>query len=307
MRACVRALRKAIITFLFNPIFFFSLSFQKTGMKSLFDAAENCLMARAIEEKLQLTAQTAQAWQNGLLTLTSPREPAPILEPGRPDKPVLVAPGDVPKRRLGSKTGLIALVHAVAHIEFNAINLAWDAVYRLRNLPRQFYADWIKVAAEEAHHFRLLRQRLNALGSDYGDFPAHNGLWDMAVRTAFDPLVRMALVPRVLEARGLDVTPGMIARLRQAGDEETVAILEIILRDEIGHVAIGSHWFQYLCQQRGLDAAQTFHELLEHYFPGQICGPFHYEARLQAGFSTVELEALERMGTGKAQGGNTAP
>ena len=307
MRACVRALRKAIITFLFNPIFFFSPSFQKTGMKSLFDAAENCLMARAIEEKLQLTAQTAQAWQNGLLTLTSPREPAPILEPGRPDKPVLVAPGDVPKRRLNTHEGLAALVHAVTHIEFNAINLAWDAVYRFRNLPRQFYADWIKVATEEAHHFRLLRQRLSALGSDYGDFPAHNGLWDMAVRTAFDPLVRMALVPRVLEARGLDVTPGMIARLRQAGDEETVAILEIILRDEIGHVAIGSHWFQYLCQQRGLDAAQTFHELLERYFPGQICGPFHYEARRQAGFSTVELEALERMGAGKAQGGNTAP
>jgi len=180
-------------------------------------------------------------------------------------------------------------------------------VYRFRNLPRQFYTDWIKVAAEEAYHFQLLRRRLNELGSDYGEFPAHNGLWDMAVRTAFDPLVRMALVPRVLEARGLDVTPGMIERLRQADDEKTVTVLEIILRDEIGHVAIGSHWFQYLCQQRGLDAARTFHELVGHYFPGQICGPFHYEARQQAGFSAAELEALEQMGTGKVQGGNTTP
>ncbi len=269
-------------------------------MESLFDAAENCLMARAVEEKLQLTAQTTQAWQNGLFTLASPREPAPILEPGRPNKPALVAPGDVPKRRLGSKTGLIALIHAIAHIEFNAINLAWDAVYRFRDLPRRFYADWIKVAAEEAYHFQLLHQRLNELGSDYGDFPAHNGLWDMAVRTAFDPLVRMALVPRVLEARGLDVTPGMIARLHQAGDEKMVAVLEIILRDEIGHVAIGSRWFQYLCRQRGLDAARTFHELVGQYFPGQICGPFHYEARQQAGFSATELKMLEQMGTGKA-------
>ncbi|MBS0497661.1 MAG: ferritin-like domain-containing protein [Proteobacteria bacterium] len=276
-------------------------------MESLFDAAQDCLMACTAEEKLRLTAQTAQAWRDGLLALASHHEPDPILEPGRPDKPVLVAPGDVPKRRLGNRAGLIALIHAVTHIEFNAINLAWDAVYRFRNLPRQFYADWIKVAAEEAYHFQLLRRRLNELGSDYGEFPAHNGLWDMAVRTAFDPLVRMALVPRVLEARGLDVTPGMIERLRQADDEKTVTVLEIILRDEIGHVAIGSHWFQYLCQQRGLDAARTFHELVGHYFPGQICGPFHYEARQQAGFSAAELEALEQMGTGKVQGGNTTP
>jgi uncharacterized ferritin-like protein (DUF455 family) len=264
-------------------------------MESLFDAAENCLMACAIEEKLRLTAQTTQAWRDGLLTLTSCDEAEPIREPGRPDKPVLVAPGDVPKRRMSTHEGLAALIHAITHIEFNAINLAWDAVYRFRNLPQQFYTDWIKVAAEEAYHFQLLRQRLNELSSDYGDFQAHNGLWDMAVRTAFDPLVRMALVPRVLEARGLDVTPGMIERLRQAGDEKTVAVLEIILRDEIGHVAIGSHWFQYLCRQRGLDSAQTFQELIEQYFPAQICGPFHYEARQQAGFSAAELKALECM------------
>ena len=276
-------------------------------MESLFDAAENCLMACAIEEKLRLTAQTAQAWQDGLLTLTSCDEPELIREPGRTDKPVLVAPGDVPKRRLSTHEGLAALIHAITHIEFNAINLAWDAVYRFRDLPQAFYHDWITAAVEEAYHFQLLRERLNELGCDYGDFPAHNGLWDMAKRTAFDPLVRMALVPRVLEARGLDVTPGIIARLRQAGDEKTVAVLEIILRDEIGHVAIGSRWFKYLCQRRGLDSEQTFHTLAGQYFSGQLSGPFHYESRQQAGFSTAELKALEQMAIAKARGGNTAP
>jgi uncharacterized ferritin-like protein (DUF455 family) len=141
----------------------------------------------------------------------------------------------------------------------------------------------------------LLRQRLNELNSDYGDLPAHNGLWDMARHTAFDPLVRMALVPRVLEARGLDVTPGIIERLRQAGDNRTIAVLEIILRDEVGHVAIGSHWFKYLCQQRQLDSEQLFRELITQYFTGRICGPFHYEARQRAGFSAAELSALEHL------------
>jgi uncharacterized ferritin-like protein (DUF455 family) len=258
------------------------------------------------EIKLRLTQQTADAWKAGLLSLKSSSKPEPIMLPSRPAKPVLVAPVDVPKRRLNTKEGLAALIHAITHIEFNAINLAWDAVYRFRDLPQAFYSGWITVAVEEAYHFQLLRERLNEFGSDYGDFPAHNSLWDMAAHTAFDPLVRMALVPRVLEARGLDVTPGIIARLRQAGDEKTVAVLEIILRDEIGHVAIGSHWFKYLCQRRGLDSEQTFHTLAAQYFSGQVSGPFHYESRQQAGFSTAELKALEQMAIAKAHGGNTA-
>lgn len=258
-------------------------------------------MTGDVEEKLRLTQQTAEAWQVGLLTLQPANSPEPISLPGHPVKPELVMPGEVPKRRLGTTAGLIALIHAVTHIEFNAINLAWDAVYRFRDLPEQFYSDWIKVAAEEAYHFQLLRQRLNELGHDYGDFPAHNGLWDMAVRTATDPLMRMALVPRVLEARGLDVTPGMIQRLRQAGDDKTTAILEIILRDEIGHVAIGSHWFKYLCEQRGLDAEQTFRHLVSQHFGGQIAGPFHHEARQQAGFSAAEINALESLGSSQAR------
>lgn len=182
-------------------------------MESLFDAAADCLSACEIEEKLRLTEQTAEAWRAGLLSLQPQSEPEPIGEPGHPAKPILVPPSDVPKRRLGSRTGIIALIHAITHIEFNAINLAWDAVYRFRHLPLQFYHDWVQVAAEEAYHFQLLRERLNELGSDYGDLPAHNGLWDIATRTASDPLVRMALVPRVLEARGLDVTPGIIKRV----------------------------------------------------------------------------------------------
>lgn len=275
-------------------------------MESLFDAAENCLLANNIEEKLYLTRQTARAWQNTQLSLSRIGESQSIAEPGRPAKPDLVAPGNVPKRRLGTKAGFIALIHAVTHIEFNAINLAWDAVYRFRDMPQQFYSDWVQVAVEEAYHFELLRQRLNELGNDYGDLPAHNGLWDMAVQTAFDPMVRMALVPRVLEARGLDVTPGIIKRLQQAGDQKTVTILEIILRDEIGHVRIGSHWYKYCCDQRGLDSEQTFHQLIKQHFSGQICGPFYYEARRKAGFTTMELATLECLQTATQHPENTA-
>lgn len=275
-------------------------------MESLFDAAENCLLANNIEEKLYLTRQTARAWQNTQLSLSRIGESQSIAEPGRPAKPDLVAPGNVPKRRLGTKAGFIALIHAVTHIEFNAINLAWDAVYRFRDMPQQFYSDWVQVAVEEAYHFELLRQRLNELGHDYGDLPAHSGLWDMAVQTAFDPMVRMALVPRVLEARGLDVTPGIIKRLQQAGDQKTVTILEIILRDEIGHVRIGSHWYKYCCDQRGLDSEQTFHQLIKQHFSGQICGPFYYEARRKAGFTTMELATLECLQTATQHPENTA-
>lgn len=274
-------------------------------MESLFATAARCLSACEIEKKLCLTQHAAQAWRDNLLSLQPDGAPASIGAPGRPARPVLVLPGDAPKRRMSGKDGFAALIHALTHIEFNAINLAWDAVYRFRHLPRQFYSDWVKVANEEAYHFQLLRARLNELGSDYGDFPAHNGLWDMAARTAYDPMVRMALVPRVLEARGLDVTPGIIKRLRQAGDEKTAAVLEIILRDEVGHVAIGSHWFKYFCHQRGLNPEQTFRALTSEYFSGQMCGPYHYEARQQAGFTMAELKALECLEASTKNHGST--
>ncbi len=266
--------------------------------QDLFTAAQICLDASEPEEKLHLTQHYAQAWRDEILSLDAGAPPQPISEPGRPLKPELVPPGDVPKRGLGTAEGRAALLHAVTHIEFNAINLAWDAVYRFRDMPSQFYSDWVRVADEEAYHFQLLRQRLNDMGYDYGDFAAHNGLWDTAQKTAFDPMVRMALVPRVLEARGLDVTPGMMKRLRHVGDIESVSALEIILRDEVGHVEIGSRWFKYFCDQRGLNMEQTFRELISQYFAGQLRGPFNDEARIKAGFSEAELRALEAMDTG---------
>lgn len=216
----------------------------------------------------------------------------PIGSPGRPDKPELVDPSGVPRRRLGSDSGRAALVHAIAHIEFNAINLALDAAYRFRGMPEAYYRDWISVAADEARHFQLLRTRLLELGHDYGDFPAHNGLWEMAEKTAEQCLVRMALVPRVLEARGLDVTPGMIERLKGAGDHQTIAALEVILEEEVRHVAIGSHWFNHCCQQENLPPSSTFLELLRQHFGGFIRGPFNLEARAEAGFTAEEMDAL---------------
>jgi uncharacterized ferritin-like protein (DUF455 family) len=216
---------------------------------------------------------------------------APLqLLPGRPARLRLVAPRDVPQRGLGSAAGRAALLHAVAHIEFNAINLALDACCRFRGLPAAYYADWLGVAQDEARHFMLLRTRLRELGHDYGDFPAHNGLWEAAEKTAADPLLRMALVPRVLEARGLDVTPGMIRRLREAGDEATVSILQVILDEEVAHVRIGTHWFRHLCAQRGLEPVGTFRRLLaEHGM--QLRPPFNVAARTAAGFSVDEYDA----------------
>ena len=216
--------------------------------------------------------------------------------PGRPARPRLVSARELSRRGLGSPEGRAAFIHSITHIEFNAIDLAWDAVYRFRGLPDAFYADWVGVAADEARHFRLLRERLQSLGHDYGDFDAHNGLWEMAEKTAHDGLARMALVPRVLEARGLDVTPGMIVKLRALGDEATADILEVILCEEVAHVAAGSRWFRWYCERAGLEPRSTFHALLLKYAGPALRGPFNHEARLLAGFDADEIAALERIG-----------
>ena len=256
----------------------------------------DCLQAREPAGKVARVAAALQAWQNKALELDSAAPPEPVDTAGHPDRPVLVAPRELVQRNLNHPQGQAALVHAIAHIEFNAINLALDAAYRFRDLPQAFYGDWLGVAAEEAQHFMLLRTRLQELGADYGDFPAHNGLWEAAMRTAHDPLVRMALVPRVLEARGLDVTPGMIARLESIGDTRTVDLLKIILRDEIGHVEIGSKWYRHLCAQRGVDPESNYRQLLRDYhMEGAVRGPLHREARLQAGFSSAEIDYLEQL------------
>lgn len=264
--------------------------------RNLFDAAAACLAEPDPARKQALTAATAAAWRSGLLEIDRIGA-GPILQsPGRPGRLELVAPRDLPRRKLSSPPGRAALIHAVAHIEFNAINLAWDAVQRFRDLPAQFYSDWVLVAAEEAEHFGLMRERLADLGQDYGDLPAHDGLWEMARRTAHDPLARMALVPRVLEARGLDVTPGMIERLLAVGDQETAARLRIILRDEVGHVAAGSRWFRHLCAARRLDPRPTFFALLDAHLTGEVRGPLNLPDRRRAGFDEEELCVLERRG-----------
>lgn len=265
----------------------------------LFAAALACLLERDPEAKRRLTRQAAAAWRAGRLALDEICPVNPLAEPGRPARPELVHPRDLAKRsarasKSGGK-GRAALIHAVAHIEFNAINLAWDAVQRFRGLPRAFYDDWVRVADEEALHFGLMRDRLRALGYDYGDFPAHDGLWTMALRTAADPLERMALVPRVMEARGLDVTPGMMARFREAGDEETAACLAVILRDEVGHVAAGTRWFRYLCAERGLDPETRYFELLSAHLGESIRCPLNLDDRRQAGFAETELERLQAL------------
>jgi uncharacterized ferritin-like protein (DUF455 family) len=213
----------------------------------------------------------------------------PVATPGRPALPRLVEARDVPRRKLGSPQGRAALIHSLAHIEFNAINLALDAVARFSGLPTTYYRDWMQVAAEEAHHFTLLAAHLQTLGAAYGDFPAHNGLWEMAEKTAADPLARMGLVPRILEARGLDVTPAIQGKLRQAGDVAAVAILDVIYRDEVGHVAIGNRWFDYLCAQRQRSPAEMFRQLLADYQVLPPHPPFNAEARLRAGFDAEEL------------------
>jgi uncharacterized ferritin-like protein (DUF455 family) len=188
----------------------------------------------------------------------------------------------------------------VAHIEFNAINLAWDAVARFAGLPEQYYLDWASVAADEARHFLMLQQRLVELGHAYGDFPAHNGLWEMALLTADDHVARMALVPRVLEARGLDVTPPMIDKLRHHGDHATVACLEVILAEEVGHVAIGTRWFHWACLQRGIEPEATFRLLVSQHAAAAVRGPFNVAARHRAGFSAGEMAWLEASGPSRA-------
>lgn len=262
-------------------------------VKTLDESALACLLAADPDRKMQLTRETAEAWRKGRLSAPSGGEPRTLDEPGRPQRPELVHPRDLPRRTLAHDEGRAALIHAVTHIEFNAVNLAWDVVYRFRDLPSAFYDDWVSVADEEANHFDALRRRLRSLAFDYGDFPAHNGLWDMAQRTDHDILARMALVPRTMEARGLDVTPGMIRRFRAVGDKETAKVLELVLEEEVGHVAAGTRWFRHVCEQRGLEPEDEFFRLLQTLLPGEIRCPMHLQARREAGFTESELTRLE--------------
>ena len=264
-------------------------------MSTLSQRAAACLDASDPATKVSLTQALYTDWCANKVDIDPNFIPEDIGEVGRPEKPDLVAPRQVAKRSMHTAEGRVSLCHALAHIEFNAINLALDAAYRFTDMPRDYYTDWLKVASEEAYHYTLLESYLNKRGAAYGDFDVHNGLWEMAQLTAHDVMIRMALVPRVLEARGLDVTPGILKKLKQSKDEEFVEHLEIIQRDEIGHVGVGSHWFKILCEQRGLEYRIVFKQLIQDYMKGSLRGPFDEVARLQAGFSEEEIADLNAL------------
>ena len=256
---------------------------------------------------LALQALACVSWQdkNAVLEAMTPEaalDPGAMLTPGqpipgRPARPPLVSPNQLRERSVATREGRAILLHALAHIEFNAINLALDAVWRFPGLPESFYRDWACVAREESFHFRLIEAHLARLGHDYGDFPAHDGLWDMAERTRDDLLARLALVPRTLEARGLDACPLVRHKLASVGDLEGAAIIDVILHDEIGHVALGNKWYRWECARRGLDPVVTYARLAQDYRAPKLRGPLNTEARLAAGFGPEELEAIAPGGT----------
>ncbi|MBU3589855.1 ferritin-like domain-containing protein [Polynucleobacter sp. 80A-SIGWE] len=221
--------------------------------------------------------------------------------PGRPAKPDLVAPKFVPKRKMDTVEGRAILWHSLAHIEFNAMNLALDAIWRFPNMPKSYYEDWLRVAKEESYHFSLINAHLQSFGFSYGDFPAHNSLWEMVERTSDSVIARMALVPRTMEARGLDAVPEIRDRFKQIKDDRAVEILEIILHDEIGHVLVGNRWFNFLCANDGLSPITTYRELAEKYRAPTLRGPFNLDAREQAGFTSEELELLESLSDKRVQ------
>lgn len=229
---------------------------------------------------LQMNLDTRACWEE------------PMGLPGRLAHPELVAPTQVKRRSMSTPAGRAALVHSLAHIELNAVNLALDITWRFPGLPDTFYRQWMGVAQDEAKHFGLLCAHLGTLGQAYGDFTAHNGLWDMAEKTKADLFARLALVPRTLEARGLDMSPVIRDKLQQVGDADGAAILDIILHDEIGHVAIGNHWYRWMCTQQGADPIQTYADMAVRYQAPALRGPFNLEARLAAGFEQAELDAL---------------
>ncbi|MEY8877207.1 MAG: ferritin-like domain-containing protein [Leptothrix sp. (in: b-proteobacteria)] len=253
------------------------------------------MQALCLADPLQKVAAVRTLWAGrdtlALDCAATLAEPSGL--PGRPARPRLVPPKDVAQRSPFTLEGRAALLHAITHIEFNAINLGLDAVWRFAGLPRDFYLDWLRVAAEEAEHFMLLAGHLATLGHAYGDFDAHDGLWSMTWKTRDDFIARMALVPRTLEARGLDATPLIQAKLTKAGDARAVEILDVILREEVGHVAIGNHWYRWACERAGLDPVALYPQLLARYEAPRPRPPYNLDARRRAGFSAEELAYLD--------------
>ncbi len=250
-----------------------------------------CLLERDPQAKVRAVADMAEAALR--IDPGVPMSTAADI-PGKPDRPELVPPLQVGRRSMATVEGRAMLIHALAHIEFNAVNLSLDALWRFAGMPVQYYTDWLQVAKEEATHFALLAAHLQTLGYAYGDFPAHASLWEMVEKTCDDVMARMALVPRTLEARGLDAIPPLRAKIAQAGDMEAAKILDIILRDEVGHVEIGNRWYGYLCEQRGLETVSTYAKLCAQYKAPILKGPFNLEARRRAGFTEEELLSLNQ-------------
>ena len=263
-------------------------------MNNIYEIAEACLHNPDIDAKLALTHRAYELLSNKQLDFGSAQPVQPICHVKFPVTPVLLEPRQMPKRNFTSQEGVRAFFHAIAHVEFMAIYLAWDLLYRFRGLPETFYQDWLTVADEEAQHFELIRQHLHNLNINYGDLPAHGGLWDHAVETSDHLLARLAMVPRCMEARGLDVTPAIIAKFEAKGDTAGAAILNRILTDEVGHVERGSYWFKYVCTQEGLEPESQFQALIGQYYRGgKPKGPFNRALRKSAGFSDAEIDWLE--------------
>jgi uncharacterized ferritin-like protein (DUF455 family) len=265
---------------------------------------QQALRVLAIADPQEKVASTLALWeQRDSLTLASCDDllPGDLRLPGRPDRPTLKPARDVPSRSPFTTQGLAALMHAVCHIEFNAINLALDAVWRFPGMPDRYYTDWLRVAYEESTHFVLVRDHLASLGHAYGDFDAHDGLWAMCEKTRDDVVARMAVVPRTLEARGLDATPLIQEKLQRVGTPDALkasAILDIILRDEVGHVEVGNHWYHWLCAQQGLDPVALDQQLVEKLEAPRLRPPFNLEARRRAGFTPEEMQRYEDGGHG---------
>ncbi|MEM9732662.1 MAG: ferritin-like domain-containing protein [Pseudomonadota bacterium] len=266
---------------------------------TLQQGAVAALSASVLDDKIALTRHTAKQWCKGLLGLGSPVDARPPDRPGRPAKPHLVAPNKLKKRSLRSERGRFALIHAIAHIELNAVDLAWDIIARFaaERMPRSFFDGWVRVALEEAKHFSLLQERMAEMGGTYGDLDAHDGLWEASQTTGHALRARLAVVPLILEARGLDITPSLLAQMDELGDEETARIFRIIYRDEEGHVAVGAKWFRFLCLKDGVNPAEAFQQLVRSHFRGALKPPFNDIARSRAGLTPGFYRALSSAGT----------
>jgi uncharacterized ferritin-like protein (DUF455 family) len=264
------------------------------SITSLRGGATQAIRAADLDDKTGLAQETATRWFERTLSLRSPLDPPLPERPGRPEKPELVPPKATTKRSLHTQKGRIATLHAIAHIELNAVDLALDIVARFatEKVPHSFFDGWMTVAYEEAKHFKLVRKRLNELGADYGDMPAHDGLWQAAHATRNDLTARLAVVPLILEARGLDVTPSLQAKMVETGDLESAAVLDIIYHDEKGHVAVGAKWFRFLCAREKRDPAKTFQELVRANFRGSLKAPFNDVARAEAGLTPSFYRSL---------------